>query len=77
MNKKVEELINSILVRKGEEKIELAKSSSLHLQNDLNFDSIEVAELVVKIERLTGKDVFDTKNRWFTGEIIEYVSSKE
>lgn len=76
MDKKIEELINAILIRKGEEKIDLKLNLDLHLQDDLNFDSIEVAELVVKIESFSGKDVFDTKNRWLIGEIVEYVHNK-
>ena len=76
MDKKIEELINAILIRKDEEKIDLKSNLDLHLQEDLNFDSIEVAELVVKIESFSGKDVFDTKNRWLIGEIVEYVHNK-
>lgn len=76
MDKKIEELINAILIRKNEEKIDLKSNLDLHLQDDLNFDSIEVAELVVKIESFSGKDVFDTKNRWLIREIVEYVHNK-
>ena len=50
-------IINSILENKGEDTISQL-SDEMSLRNDFGFDSLDLAELTVKIEKEYGIDVF-------------------
>jgi acyl carrier protein len=51
-------IINGILENKGEKKIQVL-DDAIDLRKDLNFTSLDLAELTVKIEDITGIDIFE------------------
>lgn len=51
-------IINEILENKGEKKIQVL-DDTIDLRKDLNFSSLDLAELTVKIEDITGVDIFE------------------
>jgi len=51
-------IINEILENKGEKKIQVL-DYAIDLRKDLNFSSLDLAELTVKIEDITGVDIFE------------------
>lgn len=51
-------IINKILENKGEKKIQVL-DDAIDLRKDLNFSSLDLAELTVKIEDITGVDIFE------------------
>lgn len=70
--KKVSEIINQVLLssmRPTVESIELG----MNLQEDLGLDSLELAELTVRIESATGVDVFKDGLVTTVGEVVEKV----
>lgn len=64
------EVINYILKKKGREELR-DFNEDLHLQNDLGLDSLDLAELTVRIEDKTGVDVFAKRIVTTVGEILE------
>lgn len=58
MNEKLIEIINSILIKEDKQLLnELMPNISL--RNDLGFDSLDLAELTVKIEDEFDVDIFE------------------
>lgn len=60
MEKKLHDIINLILRNRGREPIEKISRTN-HLRNDIGFDSMDLAELTVRIEAETGIDIFETE----------------
>jgi len=56
--KVVLEAINKILEKKGK-KLLSELDANISLRNDLEFDSLDLAELTVRIENETGIDIFE------------------
>lgn len=75
MEEKVKGIINKILERK---KIQPLKELNygLSLRNDLDMDSLDLAELTVRIEDEFGIDVFEDGIVDTIGEIMEKISRR-
>lgn len=63
-------IINEILEEEGLETVEELKRE-LELKDDLNLDSMMLAELTVKIEDETGIDIFEDGVVRTIGEIMD------
>jgi len=66
--------INKILEKKGG-KLITSLDEKLSLRNDLGFDSLDLAELTVRIEDETGVDIFEKGIIDKISEILERVSA--
>jgi len=75
MEEKVKGIINKILERK---KIQPLKELNygLSLRNDLDMDSLDLAELTVRIEDEFGIDVFEDGIIDTIGEIMERINKR-
>lgn len=56
--KTIQEIINEVLDNRGKPKLNNINSDS-HLRDDIGFDSLDLAELTVRIEAEYDKDVFE------------------
>jgi len=66
------EALNKILKKKKREEIKnLDDVLKLSLQNDLGLDSLDLAELTVRIENKTGIDIFENKIIRTVEEILD------
>ncbi len=69
MEQKILEIINTVLENRSKEKIgEL--SPDMNLRNDIGFDSLDLAELTVRIEVEFDIDIFEDGIVNTVGEII-------
>jgi acyl carrier protein len=50
--------VNKVLEKKGKQPL-IELDENLSLRNDLGFDSLDLAELTVRIEDETGVDIFE------------------
>lgn len=75
MEDKVHEIINFLLIKRKGRKV-LKITSKDHLRKDLNFDSLDLAELTVRIENEFGVDVFENGIVETVGEIINKIKNK-
>jgi len=74
MKKELEIIINTVLENNGLDTVkELGLSS--HLRNDLGLDSINLAELTVRIEEKFGVDVFQNGVVNTVGEIAQIIET--
>jgi acyl carrier protein len=77
-NQQLEQLlvmINEVLTTSQRPGIPLLQLD-LHLQDDLGLDSLELAELTVRIESATGVDVFKDGLVTTVGEIVEKIGTR-
>mgnify|MGYP003799675741 FL=1 len=75
MENKIKEIINIVLEKNNKEKIEeLNKEASL--RDDLGMDSLDLAELTVRIEDEYDIDIFEDGIIDKVGEIIEKISKR-
>lgn len=76
MIKKLEDFIQIILDNKD---IKLGKkiTEDTHLRDDLGLDSLDLAELTVRIESEFGIDVFEDGIVNTVGEIIKKIKNKD
>ena len=75
MEDKIKEIINIVLEKNNKGKIEeLNKEASL--RDDLGMDSLDLAELTVRIEDEFGVDLFEDGIIDKVGEIIEKISKR-
>lgn len=58
METKLLEIFNTVLSNRGREII-TRLSPDFHIRNDLGFDSLDLAELTVRIEAEYGVDIFE------------------
>ncbi len=72
---KLNEIINIILEKKEKEKLEKL-DQNLSLRNDLEMDSLDLAELTVRIEDEFGVDVFEEGIVDTVKEIIEKIEKR-
>jgi len=70
MENKLLEIINTVLSNRGKEQI-VKLTSNIHLRNDIGFDSLDLAELTVRIEAEFGLDIFEDGIVNTIGEIFE------
>ena len=64
------EIVNTVRQNRGKEKL-VAIHNETHLKNDIGFDSLDLAELTVRIEAKYNIDIFENKIVNTIGEIIE------
>lgn len=74
MNKELLEILNIVLSNAGLENIS-ELDNNLNLRNDLGLDSINLAELTVRIDEKFGIDVFESGSVETIGQIISKLST--
>lgn len=70
MKEKIFEIINIVLANNSKPTIAEC-NPALHLRNDLNMDSFNLAELTVRIEDAYGIDIFEEQMVNTIGEIFQ------
>jgi acyl carrier protein len=65
-------IINTVLENRGKKPVTTI-SDSTHLRNDLGFDSLDLAELTVRIEAEYNIDIFEDGVVNTTGEIMNKI----
>lgn len=70
---KLIDIINQIKVNKGQEKLNTL-SEDTDLRTDLGFDSLDLAELTVRIEKEFGVDIFENGLVSTVGEILGVIN---
>jgi len=73
--KQLIEIINTVLDNRGKLKIDSITESS-NLRNDCNLDSLDLAELTVRIESEYDVDIFEDGVVTTIGEILEKIKNK-
>lgn len=72
METKIYEIIKLIIINRGKIKVDIITIEH-HLRNDLDLDSLDLAELTVRIENEFGIDVFEDGMVETVGEIIDKI----
>lgn len=67
---KLLEIINTVLENRGKAKVSSITKVS-HLRNDIGFDSLDLAELTVRIEVEFDIDIFENGVVVTVGDILE------
>lgn len=75
MEKKILEMINSILKKKGEEKLNKLEGD-IRFNEDLGLDSIDMAEITVRIEDEFGVDIFEDGIVNEISEVLSIIKEK-
>ncbi|WP_028843981.1 acyl carrier protein [Pseudothermotoga elfii] len=75
MEEEVKKIINKILERKKKEPLK-ELNYDLSLRNDLDMDSLDLAELTVRIEDAFGIDVFEDGIIDTIGEIMDKINKR-
>jgi len=75
MEEKILEIINTVLDNRTKEKL-TALSSEMHLRNDIGFDSLDLAELTVRIEAEYDIDIFEDGIVNTVSEIFQKLNGK-
>lgn len=70
MEKKILEIINTVLENRGKKQI-TSFQSDLDLRSDIGFDSLDLAELTVRIEAEYNIDIFEDSVISKAGQILE------
>jgi acyl carrier protein len=73
MNEALTEIIYTVLENKGAEK-PAAILPEMHLRKDIGLDSLDLAELTVRIEAAFDVDVFEDGVVNTVGEILQKIS---
>jgi len=68
----LKKIINIILLSRGRKQIKIVKEDS-NLRNDFGFDSLDLAELTVRIEAEYDIDVFEDGLVETVGEIVRKI----
>ncbi len=76
METKLFEIINTVLENRGKEKLS-EFHPELHLRNDIGFESLDLAELTVRIESEFDIDIFEDGIVSYVSEIIEKLNGKQ
>lgn len=74
MEQHIFEIINTVLDNRNKERIK-SINSSMNLRDDIGFDSLDLAELTVRIEAEYNIDVFEKNIVNTVGEIIELLKT--
>jgi len=72
---KIKTTINTILKNRGKQEINQINENS-HLRNDIGFDSLDLAELTVRIEAEYDVDIFEDGIVNTIGEIMQKIENK-
>lgn len=75
MEEKILEIMNKVLDNRTKKKL-IALSPEMHLRNDIGFDSLDLAELTVRIEAEYDIDIFEDGIVNTVSEILEKLNSK-
>lgn len=75
MQEKILEIMNTVLFNRAKEKLTSIKPE-MHLRNDVGFDSLDLAELTVRIEAEYDIDIFEDDIVSTVGEIFEKLKNK-
>ena len=75
MQEKIFKIINKVLENRAKAKIS-SINSEMHLRNDIGFDSLDLAELTVRIEAEYDIDIFEDGIVNTVGEIFEKLKNK-
>jgi acyl carrier protein len=70
MRDAVLQIINTVLANRGKKQIE-SLSDSMKLRDDIGFDSLDLAELTVRIEAQFKVDIFEKGIISTVGEIFD------
>ena len=70
MKEKIIEIMNIVLENRTKDKISTL-NSDMHLRNDIGFDSLDLAELTVRIEAEYDIDIFEDGIINTVGEILD------
>lgn len=70
MEQKILQIINIILENRSKEKL-TTLNRDMHLRNDIGFDSLDLAELTVRIEFEFDIDIFEDGIVSNLGEILD------
>lgn len=76
MEAKILEIINKVLDNRSREKL-TSLNPEMHLRNDIGFDSLDLAELTVRIEAEYDIDIFEDDIVNTVSEILEKLKSNE
>ena len=76
MLEKILEIINIILQNRTKKKL-TSITYEMHLRDDIGFDSLDLAELTVRIEAEYDVDIFEDSIVNTVGEILQKLESKE
>lgn len=75
VEKKISSIVNTVLHNRGKKTIEAVTALS-SLRNDIGLDSLDLAELTVRIEAEFGIDIFEDGIVNTIGEILEKIEQK-
>jgi len=75
MEEKIIKIINIVLENRNRKKMSTL-NSKMHLRNDIGFDSLDLAELTVRIEAEYGIDIFEDGIVNTVGEILDKLKQK-
>lgn len=75
MEKKILEIMNTVLDNRAKKKL-TTLSPEMHLRNDIGFDSLDLAELTVRIEAEYDIDIFEDGIVNTVSEILGKLNSK-
>ena len=75
MEEKILEIMNTVLDNRTKKKL-TSLSPDMHLRNDIGFDSLDLAELTVRIEAEYDIDIFEDGIVNTVSEIFEKLNSK-
>jgi acyl carrier protein len=68
-------IINTVLKNRGKNTIEMIGKET-HLRNDIGFDSLDLAELTVRIEVAYDIDIFEDGIVNTFGELLQKIKEK-
>lgn len=71
---KLREILNTMLEKKNKPALS-SLTEDLNLRSDIGFDSLDLAELTVRIEKEYGVDIFEDGLVTTIGEILEKIKS--
>ena len=75
MEEKILEIMNTVLDNRIKKKLTVLRPE-MHLRNDIGFDSLDLAELTVRIEAEYDIDIFEDGIVNTVSEIFEKLNSK-
>lgn len=72
---RIKTIINTILKNRGKKEIDSIDENT-NLRNDIGFDSLDLAELTVRIEAKYDVDIFENGIVNTVGEILQKIERK-
>lgn len=75
LQERILEIMNTVLENRAKEKLTLI-NPEMHLRNDIGFDSLDLAELTVRIEAEYDIDIFEDGIVNTVGEIQNKLNNK-